>query len=103
MLIRPMCSAAGRFEGRVLTPDVSDFWAPSVIELDGLKFYMYCSFEFYGDTPDEAATDEQCSSHAPILPLGPFEMQGEAPAPVLDILMLSKTKASVYILLHQQV
>ena len=39
-----------RFEGRVFTyPDVSDFWAPSVIELDG-KFYMYCSFEFYGDT-----------------------------------------------------
>lgn len=62
-----------RFEGRVFTyPGVSDFWAPSVIELDG-KFYMYCSFEFYGDTPDEGGHRQTMFVSCTDSPLGPFE------------------------------
>jgi beta-xylosidase len=62
-----------RFEGKVFTyPDVSDFWAPSVIELDG-RFYMYCSFEFYGDTPDKGGHRQTMHVSTADNPLGPFE------------------------------
>lgn len=61
------------FYGKVFEyPGVSEFWAPSVIEHEG-KIYMYCSFEFYGDTPDKGGHRQTmfvCSSDSP---LGKFE------------------------------
>lgn len=62
-----------KFEGRVFTyPDVYDFWAPSVIEIDG-TFYMYCSFEFFDDTPDEGGHRQTMHVSSSKGPLGPFE------------------------------
>lgn len=59
-------------EGMVFTfPGVSDFWAPSVIKLDGI-YYMYCSFEFYGDTPDEGGHRQTMHVSSASNPLGPF-------------------------------
>ncbi len=61
-----------KFFGRVFTyNDVSDFWAPSVIKIDG-KYYMYCSFEFYGDTPDEGGHRQTMFVSSSDSPLGPF-------------------------------
>ncbi len=60
------------FYGRVMTvPDHEGFWAPSVIELDG-KFYMYNSFEFYGDTPDKGGHRQTMHVSVSDSPLGPF-------------------------------
>lgn len=60
------------FYGRVFTyPDVEDFWAPSVIELDGV-FYMYCSFEYFGDTPDRGGHTQTMFVASAQSPLGPF-------------------------------
>lgn len=60
------------FEGKVFTfPDVTDFWAPSVIELED-KFYMYCSFEFFGDTPDKGGHRQTMHVSCADNPLGPF-------------------------------
>ncbi len=62
-----------KFAGKVFTyPGVSEFWAPSVIELDG-TFYMYCSFEFYGDAPDEGGHRQTMHVSSSKSPLGPFE------------------------------
>ena len=62
-----------RFAGRVFTvPGMRDFWAPSVIELDGV-FYLYCSFEFYGDTPDQGGHRQTMHVAESRSPLGPFE------------------------------
>ncbi len=61
------------FYGRVMTVEGhEDFWAPSVIELDG-KFYMYCSFEFYGDEPDKGGHRQTMFVTTSDSPLGPFE------------------------------
>ena len=61
-----------KFEGMVFTfPGVSDFWAPSVIKIDG-TYYMYCSFEFYGDTPDEGGHRQTMHVSSASSPLGPF-------------------------------
>lgn len=60
------------FIGMVFTyPDVSDFWAPSVIEIDG-TYYMYCSFEFYGDTPDKGGHRQTMHVSKSSSPKGPF-------------------------------
>lgn len=92
-----------RFEGRVFTyPDVSDFWAPSVIELDG-KFYMYCSFEFYGDTPDEGGHRQTMFVSCADSPLGPFENARQLLHPFSIDSHVVKTKAVCLYLLHQQV
>ena len=62
-----------RFAGRVFTvPGMRDFWAPSVIELDGV-FYLYCSFEFFGDTPDPGGHRQTMHVAESRSPLGPFE------------------------------
>ncbi|MCR5523028.1 MAG: glycoside hydrolase family 43 protein [Clostridia bacterium] len=62
-----------KFEGRVFTfPDVSDFWAPSVIK-HGDTFYMYCSFEFFGDIPDRGGHRQTMHVSSSKNPLGPFE------------------------------
>lgn len=61
-----------KFYGKVFTyPDVEDFWAPSVIEIDG-KFYMYCSFEYYEDTPDKGGHRQTMFVSVSDSPLGPF-------------------------------
>lgn len=61
------------FYGKVFTyPDVEDFWAPSVIEIDG-TYYMYCSFEFYEDTPDQGGHRQTMHVSTSKSPLGPFE------------------------------
>lgn len=62
-----------KFEGRVFTvPGMDSFWAPSVIEIDGV-YYMYCSFEFYGDTPDRGGHRQTMHVSTSESPLGPFE------------------------------
>ena len=61
------------FYGRVMTvKDHEGFWAPSVIELDG-TYYMYNSFEFYGDTPDKGGHRQTMFVTTADNPLGPFE------------------------------
>lgn len=63
------------FYGRVFSYDkakVEDYWAPSVIELDG-KFYMYNSFEYYEDTPDKGGHHQAMFVSTADNPLGPFE------------------------------
>ncbi len=61
------------FYGRVMTvKDHEGFWAPSVIELEG-KYYMYNSFEFYGDTPDKGGHRQTMFVTTADNPLGPFE------------------------------
>lgn len=64
-----------KFEGRVFSyddPDVYDYWAPSVIELDG-TFYMYCSFEYDKDIPDQGGHHQAMFVSSSKNPLGPFE------------------------------
>lgn len=64
-----------KFEGRVFhydDPKVYDYWAPSVIELDG-TFYMYNSFEFDDDVPDQGGHHQAMFVSSSKNPLGPFE------------------------------
>lgn len=62
-----------KFEGRVFTVEGhNSFWAPSVIEIDG-TYYMYCSFEFFGDTPDKGGHRQTMHVSSSKNPLGPFE------------------------------
>ncbi|MBQ3471693.1 MAG: family 43 glycosylhydrolase [Clostridia bacterium] len=64
---------AWEYYGKVTTlENHRDFWAPSVIELDGV-YYMYCSFEFYGDTPDKGGHRQSMHVFTSDNPLGPFE------------------------------
>lgn len=61
------------FAGRVMTVEGKrDFWAPSVIELDG-TFYMYNSFEYYEDTPDKGGHRQTMFVSTSKSPFGPFE------------------------------
>lgn len=61
------------FYGRVFTVEgQEEFWAPSVIELDG-TYYMYSSFEFFGDTPDKGGHRQTMFVATSKSPLGPFE------------------------------
>ena len=61
-----------QFHGMVFTvPGEHNFWAPSVIELDG-TYYMYCSYEFFGDTPDQGGHREALFVSQADNPLGPF-------------------------------
>ena len=61
------------YYGRVMSvKDHHGFWAPSVIELDGM-FYMYNSFEFYGDEPDKGGHRQTMFVSTADNPLGPFE------------------------------
>ncbi len=64
-----------KFEGRVFhydDPKVYDYWAPSVIEIDG-TFYMYNSFEYYDDVPDRGGHHQAMFVSSSKNPLGPFE------------------------------
>lgn len=61
-----------QFHGMVFTYEGGDsFWAPSVIELDG-KYYMYCSFEYYDDEPDQGGHHQALFVSVSDSPLGPF-------------------------------
>jgi GH43 family beta-xylosidase len=61
------------FYGRVMTVDgYEDFWAPSVIELDG-KLYMYNSFEYMDAEPDKGGHHQAMFVSVSNNPLGPFE------------------------------
>lgn len=61
------------YYGRVMTVcNHQGFWAPSVIKLDG-TYYMYNSFEFYGDTPDKGGHRQTMFVSTADNPLGPFE------------------------------
>ncbi|MBQ7202652.1 MAG: glycoside hydrolase family 43 protein [Eubacterium sp.] len=61
------------FYGMVMTVEGHHgFWAPSVIELDG-TFYMYNSFEFYGDEPDLGGHRQAMFVSTADNPLGPFK------------------------------
>ena len=61
------------FRGRIMSVEGHrDFWAPSVIELDG-TFYMYVSFEFFGDVPDKGGHRQTMFVATADNPLGPFE------------------------------
>ncbi len=63
------------FYGRVFTYEgkgVHDFWAPSVIEIDG-TYYLYCSFEFFDDEPDQGGHHQAMHVSSSKSPLGPFE------------------------------
>ncbi len=51
--------------------ETHDYWAPSVIELDG-TFYMYCSFEYYSTQPDEGGHRQTMHVSKSKSPLGPF-------------------------------
>ena len=51
--------------------DLREFWAPSVIELDG-KFYMYNSMEVYDDEPDQGGHRGAMFVSVADSPLGPF-------------------------------
>ena len=61
------------FFGKVMTVEgEKEFWAPSVIELDG-KFYMYVSFECFSDKPDKGGHRQAMHVATADNPLGPFE------------------------------
>lgn len=61
------------YYGRVMTVEGhKEFWAPSVIELDGV-FYMYNSFNFYGDEPDKGGHRQTMFVSTADNPLGPFK------------------------------
>ncbi len=51
--------------------DLREFWAPSVIELDG-KFYMYNSMEVYDCEPDQGGHRGAMFVSVADSPLGPF-------------------------------
>ena len=56
------------------------FWAPSVIEMNS-KFYMYCSFEYFGDTPDEGGHRQTMFVSSADTPLGPFKEERQLLSP----------------------
>lgn len=60
-----------------------DYWAPSVIELDGM-FYMYCSFELFEATPDRYGHKQTMHVAKSDNPLGPF-VQGKQILPPFSI------------------
>lgn len=61
-----------KYAGKVLSlPNHFEFWAPSVIELDG-KFYMYNSIEIDTDKPDLAGHKGAMHVSESENPLGPF-------------------------------
>lgn len=62
-----------KFYGKVFSVGSNeDYWAPSVIEADS-KFYMYCSFEYYEDTPDKGGHHQAMFVSSSDSPLGPFK------------------------------
>ena len=86
-----------RFEGQIFTLEGRDhFWAPSVIYLDG-KFYMYFSFEFYEDTPDQGGHHQAMHVAVSDNPMGPFELKGQIAHPFSIDSHIVKTDAGLFL------
>ncbi len=86
-----------KFEGQIFTFEGRDhFWAPSVIYLDG-KFYMYFSFEFYEDTPDQGGHHQAMHVAVSENPMGPFELKCQIAHPFSIDSHIVKTDAGLFL------
>ncbi|MBR0535918.1 MAG: glycoside hydrolase family 43 protein [Clostridia bacterium] len=86
-----------KFEGQIFTLEGRDhFWAPSVIELDG-KFYMYFSFEYYEDVPDQGGHHQAMHVAVSDTPMGPFELAGQIAHPFSIDSHIVKTQAGLFL------
>ncbi len=86
-----------KFEGRIFTLEGRDhFWAPSVIYLDG-KFYMYFSFEYYEDTPDQGGHHQAMHVAVSENPMGPFTLAGQIAHPFSIDSHIVKTEAGLFL------
>lgn len=85
------------FEGQIFTLEGRDhFWAPSVIYLDG-KFYMYFSFEYYEDTPDQGGHHQAMHVAVSDNPMGPFTLGGQIAHPFSIDSHIVKTDAGLFL------
>ena len=86
-----------KFEGQIFTLDGRDhFWAPSVIYLDG-KFYMYFSFEYYEDVPDQGGHHQAMHVAVSDNPMGPFTLAGQIAHPFSIDSHIVKTYAGLFL------
>ena len=86
-----------KFEGQIFTLEGRDhFWAPSVIYLDG-KFYMYFSFEYYEDTPDQGGHHQAMHVAVSDNPMGPFTLGGQIAHPFSIDSHIVKTDAGLFL------
>ncbi len=86
-----------KFEGQIFTLEGRDhFWAPSVICLDG-KFYIYFSFEFYEDTPDQGGHHQAMHVAVSDNPMGPFKLAGQIAHPFSIDSHIVKTQAGLFL------
>ena len=86
-----------KFEGQIFTLDGRDhFWAPSVIYLDG-KFYMYFSFEYYEDVPDQGGHHQAMHVAVSDNPMGPFTLAGQIAHPFSIDSHIVKTDAGLFL------
>ncbi len=86
-----------KFEGQIFTISGRDhFWAPSVIYLDGM-FYMYFSFEFYEDVPDQGGHHQAMHVAVSENPMGPFRLGGQIAHPFSIDSHIVKTDAGLFL------
>lgn len=86
-----------KFEGRIFTLEGREhFWAPSVIYLDG-KFYMYFSFEYYEDTPDQGGHHQAMHVAVCDTPMGQFQLGGQIAHPFSIDSHIVKTEAGLFL------
>ncbi len=86
-----------KFEGQIFTLEGRDhFWAPSVIHLDG-KFYMYFSFEYYEDVPDQGGHHQAMHVAVSDNPMGPFTLAGQIAHPFSIDSHIVKTDAGLFL------
>lgn len=86
-----------KFEGQIFTLEGRDhFWAPSVIYLDG-KFYMYFSFEYYEDVPDQGGHHQAMHVAVSENPMGPFTLAGQIAHPFSIDSHIVKTDAGLFL------
>ena len=86
-----------KFEGQIFTLEGREhFWAPSVIYLDG-KFYMYFSFEYYEDTPDQGGHHQAMHVAVSDNPMGPFTLGGQIAHPFSIDSHIVKTNAGLFL------
>ena len=86
-----------KFEGQIFTLEGRDhFWAPSVIYVDG-KFYMYFSFEYYEDTPDQGGHHQAMHVAVSDNPMGPFTLGGQIAHPFSIDSHIVKTDAGLFL------
>ncbi len=86
-----------KFEGQIFTLEGRDhFWAPSVIYLDG-KFYMYFSFEYYEDVPDQGGHHQAMHVAVSDNPMGPFTLAGQIAHPFSIDSHIVKTDAGLFL------